>query len=343
MEFSGARLSRVLERLSEVLLRLLPGRALPRDLGGGAALLPAGESAYRPCLKHKLVDSIAGEAVDSSNKARGYEVGENEFLLVEDRDLEHARSERPPPGAVEINEAPRRESPPTVPAGVHEQEVQEPADDYDDGEEGMTPRPRPENTHTIEIERFLPAGQIDARYFEKPYYIVPRGDIGQESFAVIRDAMRREDVIGLARVVLSSRERNFLVEPMDRGLRGVTLRFAQEVRAADDYFGEIPEIKLPAEMMKLAQRIIRAKSDEFGPAMLEDHYRTALVRILRKKQAKRSAQHVPAVKPSRENVVSLMDALRRSIAAERPQKSSAIRSREKRAAPKRAARHPKAS
>lgn len=198
--------------------------------------------------------------MDSSNKARGYEVGENEFLLVEDRDLEHARSERPPPGAVEINEAPRRESPPTVPAGVHEQEVQEPADDYDDGEEGMTPRPRPENTHTIEIERFLPAGQIDARYFEKPYYIVPRGDIGQESFAVIRDAMRREDVIGLAGVVLSSRERNFLVEPMDRGLRGVTLRFAQEVRAADDYFGEIPEIKLPA--MKLAQRIIRAKSEE---------------------------------------------------------------------------------
>src|SRR4051795_13156475 len=62
-------------------------------------------------LKHKLVDSITGEAVDSSNKARGYEVGESEFLLVEDSDLEHARSERPPPGAVEINEAPRRESP----------------------------------------------------------------------------------------------------------------------------------------------------------------------------------------------------------------------------------------
>lgn len=292
-------------------------------------------------LKHKLVDSVTGEAVDSSNKARGYEVGENEFLLVEDRDLEHSRSERPPPGAVEINEAPRRASLPTVPAGVHEQEDQEPADDDNDGEEGMTPRPRPENTHTIEIERFLPAGQIDARYFEKPYYIVPRGDIGRESFAVIRDAMRREDVIGLARVVLSSRERNFLVEPMDRGLRGVTLRFAHEVRAADDYLGEIPEIELPAEMMKLAQHIIRAKSDEFDPAMLEDHYRTALVRILRKKQAKRPAQHAPAMKPSRENVVSLMDALRRSIAAERPPKSTD--SREKRAAPKRAARHRKAS
>jgi DNA end-binding protein Ku len=151
-------------------------------------------------LKHKLVDSFTGEAVDSSNKARAYEIGENEFMLVEDRDLERARSERPPPGAVEINEGPRRESPPTVAAGVYEQEVQDSADEDDDEEEGMSPRARPEDTHTIEIERFLPAGQIAARYFEKPYYVVPRGDIGQESFAVFRDAMRREDVVGLARV-----------------------------------------------------------------------------------------------------------------------------------------------
>lgn len=69
-------------------------------------------------LKHNLVDSITGEAVDSSNKARGYEVGENEFLLVEDRDIERARSERPPPGTVEVSEPPRRESPPTVFAGL---------------------------------------------------------------------------------------------------------------------------------------------------------------------------------------------------------------------------------
>lgn len=294
-------------------------------------------------LKHKLVDSITGEAVDSSNKARGYEVGKNEFLLVEDRDLERARSERPMPGAVEINEEPRRESPPTLAAGVDEQEDEERAADDDADEEEIAPRPRAENMHTIEIERFLPAGQIDARYFEKSYYIVPREQIGQESFAVIRDAMRREGVIGLARVVLSSRERTILVEPMDRGLRGVTLRFAQEVRAADDYFGEIPEIKLPVEMMKLAQHIIRTKSEEFDPAMLEDHYRTAIVRILRKKQAKQPAQHAPAVKPSRENVVSLMDALRRSIAAERPAKSAPRRGREKHATAKHAARHRKAS
>jgi DNA end-binding protein Ku len=142
--------------------------------------------------------------------------------------------------------------------------------------------------------------------------------------------------------VLSSRERYFLVEPMGNGLRGVALRFAQEVRGADDYFDEIPEIELPAEMMKLAQHIIRTKLDKFDLAMLEDHYRSALVRILRKKQAKRPA-HAPAIKPSRANVVSLMDALRRSIAAERLAKSAPRRRLDKRAAVKRAARQRKAS
>src|SRR5438874_2544670 len=97
-----------------------------------------------------------------------------------------------------------------------------------------------------------------------------------------------------------------------RGLRGVTLRFAHEVRNESEYFGDIPEMKLPPEMMKLAQHIIRTKSADFDPAMLEDHYRSALVRILRRKRSKRPAQ-APAVKPSRENVVNLMDALRRRV------------------------------
>ncbi|SFQ21163.1 DNA end-binding protein Ku [Bradyrhizobium sp. Ghvi] len=130
--------------------------------------------------------------------------------------------------------------------------------DNEDGEQEETvPLPRPQNTRTIQIERFLPAGQIDARYFEKTYYIVPREEISQESFAVIRDAMSREDVVGLARLVLSSRERPVLLKPAGRGLLGVTLRFAQDIRNEADYFSEIPEMKLPSEMMKLTQHIIR--------------------------------------------------------------------------------------
>ena len=149
-------------------------------------------------LKHKLVNSVTGEAIDASDKARGYEIGENEFLFVEDRDLAQARSERPPPGSIPLAEPPPRESPPTVPARASEfpEEDRAPEDDEHE-EEGLeepdeAPAPpvlRPPNTRTIEIERFLPAGQIDARYFEKPYYIVPREPVGQEAFAVIRDAM----------------------------------------------------------------------------------------------------------------------------------------------------------
>jgi DNA end-binding protein Ku len=278
-------------------------------------------------LRHKLVDSITGEAVDTSNKARGYEVGENEFLLVEDRDVERARSARPLPGAVELPEPPPRENPPTAPAGRHEQEADESAANDDDKEE-IAPVPRPQNTRMIEIECFLPAGQIDARYFEKPYYIVPREAIGQQSFAVIRDAMSREKLAGLARIVVSSRERPFLIEPMGAGLRGLTLRFSHEVRGAGNYFGEIPQMKLPPEMMKLAQHIVRTKAAEFDPSMLEDHYRNALVGILRKKQATRPVYAVP-IKPSQENVVNLMDALQRSIAAESPSKPAKKRLRAK--------------
>ncbi len=282
-------------------------------------------------LKHKLVDSVTGETVDASDKARGYEIGQNEFLFVEDRDLASARSERPPPGSIPLAEPPHQESPPTGPARASELQAEEQApEDNEDEEEGPeeVPAPlvlRPQNTRTIEIERFLPVGQIDARYFEKPYYIVPREPVGQESFAVIRDAMSRTGVVGLGRVVLASRERPLLVEPMGNGLRGVMLRFAHEVRAETDYFSDIPEMKLPAEMMKLAQHIIKTKTADFDPVMLEDHYRNALVRILRKKQAKRPAHPAP-VKPAAENVVNLMDALRRSIAVEkRPAAKSATR------------------
>jgi len=268
-------------------------------------------------LKHKLVDSVTGEEVVSSNKVRGYETAADQFLLVEDRDVKRARSERPPPGTLELASPSspfRRESPPTAPAGPHEEDKEEIA--ADEERTGTVELPHLRNTRTIEVERFVPAGEIDGRYFEKPYYIVPRGEVGQEAFAVLRDAMVREKVSGLARIILSSRERPFLIEPMGMGLRGVTLRFTHEVRPAGDYFDEIAPMKLPAQTMKLAQHIVRSKATKFDPALLEDHYRVALMRILQRKQRNRGTP-AAVVAPSREDVVNLMDALRRSIAVQR--------------------------
>ena len=270
-------------------------------------------------LRHQLVDSVTGEAVDTGDKARGYEVGDDQFLLVEDQDLDRARHARPQPGAPAAIESPPLSPARSTAGEAPFEDEPTPEGPAEEVAEAPAPPPRPRNTHTIEIAHFVPVGQIDARYFEKPYYITPREPIGQEAFAVIRDAMRRKNMAGLGRVVISSRERPILLEPVGNGIRGVTLRFAHEVRASDDYFATIPEIVLPPEMLKLAEHIIETKAADFDPSMLEDHYRTALVEIIRKKQPQLPI-HAGPVKPSADNVVSLMDALRRSIASEQSKK-----------------------
>jgi DNA end-binding protein Ku len=139
-------------------------------------------------LRQQLVDAVTGEAVDSSDKGRGYEVGDSSFLPVEDEELEAARQQaqarRPgaatvqPPAPSPISEAPLRK--PDRAGGRAATPVPSPAPE--------PPRLVVENTRTIDIERFVPRGQIDARYIEKPYYIAPRDAVGQEAFAVIRDA-----------------------------------------------------------------------------------------------------------------------------------------------------------
>jgi DNA end-binding protein Ku len=270
-------------------------------------------------LKHKLVDAITGEEVDASQKGRGYEVAADEYLLLEDSDIERARNERLRPGDLELASRPassHHESPPTAPG-----EPQGDEDKAGDGDEEEVKPPRPINTRVIEIDRFIPVRQVDSVYFEKPYYIVPRGEVSQEAFAVIRDAMAHEKAAGLARIVLSSRERPFLVEPSGKGLRGMALRFFQDVRQDQEFFHTIPSIKLPAEMVRLAQHIVRSNSGAFDPAMLTDHYRSSLRRIIQSKQAKPATALTAS--PSRENVINLMDALKRSIAAQETSKKPA--------------------
>lgn len=266
-------------------------------------------------VRQQLVDAVTGEAVSSEDKGRGYEIGENEFLLVEDQEVEQARLARAPSPTAAASIVPSQ-IPPARPgkSAARAQMIEE----DEDAEETAPPVTfaKPENTRTIEIDRFFPRAQIDARYFEKPYYVVPREAVGQEAFAVIRDAMRNQDVVGLGRVVLSSRERPILIEPMGNGLRGVTLRFNHEVRDAAEYFDGIPKMVLPDEMLRLAEHIIKTKAGDFDPAVLEDHYRNAMVQTLRQKQAQHTPKQAGPVKPSRENVVSIMDALKRSIAAD---------------------------
>jgi DNA end-binding protein Ku len=173
-----------------------------------------------------------------------------------------------------------------------------------------------ESTHTVEIDNFVPAAQIDKRFYDSPYYVFPNDNVGQEAFAVIRDAMKGKGAVALGRIVLNKRERVMALEPFGKGLLGTTLHYAYEVRDAADYFDDISDVKISGEMLKLAQHIMEGKSGEFDPSAFNDHYETALVEMLKQKQAGFKPPKGKE-KPAAPNVVNLMDALRQSIAAGR--------------------------
>lgn len=174
---------------------------------------------------------------------------------------------------------------------------------------------RIESTHTIDVERFVPRDEVDERYLDTPYYIAPDDKVAQEAFAVIRDAMNEKEMAGLARVVIARREHMILLEPLGKGLLGTTLRFPYEVRDEKPYFEDIPSVKLPQEMRELAAHIVEKKTGRFDPSQFEDRYENAVIELVKSKQTGKPVEMPKAPQPS--NVINLMDALRKSIGAEK--------------------------
>src|SRR5258707_6199538 len=129
-----------------------------------------------------------------------------------------------------------------------------------------------ESKRTIEIDEFVPKKEIDELYLNNPYYIVPDGEVGQQAFAVIREAIRNEGMVALAKVVFTSREHVIALEPRGKGLLGVTLRYPYEVRKEDEYFDEIEDEKIPKDMADLAAHIVETKAGHFKPEKFQDHY-----------------------------------------------------------------------
>jgi DNA end-binding protein Ku len=216
-------------------------------------------------VKQQYIDPATGETVDAEDRVKGYEVGKNAYVFIEDEELD----------AIKI-----------------------------------------ESTHTIDIESFVPVEQVDKRYLEAPYYIAPDDKVAQEAFAVIRDAMKEKGKAGIARVVISRRERMVLLEPLGKGIMATMLRYPYEVRGEEPYFEDIPELNIPKEMRDLAGHIIETKSADFEPAKFEDRYENAMIELVKSKEAGKPVAAPEAPRPS--NVVNLMDALRKSIAAEPP-------------------------
>ena len=190
-----------------------------------------------------------------------------------------------------------------------------------------------ESTRTIEIDQFVPRSEIDDRYVNSPYYIAPDGKVGQDAFAVIRETIAKMNMVAIGRVVLTRREHVIALEPKGRGLVGLTLRYPYEVRDEKPYFEDIPDLKLPKEMLDLATHIVQTKAGHFDPTQFDDRYENALIDLLKKKEAGEKIE--PAKEGPTPQVVNLMDALRASIDADK-KKAPAPSTQARRPAKKRA-------
>src|SRR5215204_1733207 len=172
-----------------------------------------------------------------------------------------------------------------------------------------------ESKRIVEIDQFVAKDEIDELYINNPYYVVPDGDIGQEAFAVIREAIRREGMVAIGKIVFTSREHIFALEARGKGMMGVTLRYPYEVRSEKEYFDDITDQKLTKDMLDLAAHIVEQKRAKFQPEKFEDRYEDAVKELLEKKQKGIKIERPKERAPS--NVVNLMEALRASVQSER--------------------------
>jgi DNA end-binding protein Ku len=198
-----------------------------------------------------------------------------------------------------------------------------------------------ESKHIIDIDEFVPRSEIDELYLRDPYFIVPDGEVGQQAFAVIREAIRKEGMVALGKVVFTSREHVIALEARGKGMVGMTLRYPYEVRNEDEYFDTVEDEKIPKDMIDLAIHIVGTKTGHFKPAAFKDHYEDALKDLLRKKQKGEKIERSKERTPS--NVINLMDALRQSVKADGARRNPArSNARTPKKTPRPNARHKKA-
>ncbi|NKC51115.1 Ku protein [Ochrobactrum cytisi] len=176
-----------------------------------------------------------------------------------------------------------------------------------------------ESTRTIDIDKFVPRDSIGWIWYDKPHYLAPSDKVGQEAFSVIREAMYKSAVFGLARLVMYRRERAVLLEPSGRGIILWTLRFGDEVRKATDYFPDTEEDKPDTKLLSMVRRLIKGKTEDWNPDFLQDPMQKNLQSMIAAKKKKKPATGSKPRKTAPEtedNVINIMDALRKSLAGE---------------------------
>lgn len=186
-----------------------------------------------------------------------------------------------------------------------------------------------ESKHTIELVQFTDIDDVDPVYFEKSYYVVPEGDIAEEAFLTVREALKSAKKAAIGQVVLNNKERIVCLRPCSKGLVMDTLRYAYEVREAERYFEDIPEkAKVNKEQLELAKQLIEQKTRSFDPQAFKDNYQQGLMEIIEAKLKGKKAS-TGGKKQQADNVVDIMDALKKSLEQSKKGKSSGKKSSSK--------------
>jgi DNA end-binding protein Ku len=188
-----------------------------------------------------------------------------------------------------------------------------------------------ESRKTLDLVQFVNEDEIDATFFEKPYYVVPADDLAEEAYVVLRDALKSAGKVGIGQLAMRGQEYMVALKPMDRGLLLETLRYADEVHKSSGFFRDIGDHKPDPDLLDMASMLIEKKAGEFDPKEFHNRYVDALHRLIEKKQkskGKRIIEEEDSPAPKGSNVIDLMAALKKSLgddkkAAAKPKKAAA--------------------
>ncbi|WCR10867.1 Ku protein [Paracoccus stylophorae] len=176
---------------------------------------------------------------------------------------------------------------------------------------------RLETKRTLELVQFVDQAEIAPLYFNKPYYVVPTDELAEDAYRVVRDALRAEKKAGLGQLTMRGREYLCAIRPCGDGLLLETLRYHDEIREAEPMFAGIEDAKADKELLEVATQLIQRKTAPFDASSFEDHYDAALRDLIEKKRKNRKTPRASvgddAERPSGENVVDLMSALKESL------------------------------
>jgi DNA end-binding protein Ku len=175
-----------------------------------------------------------------------------------------------------------------------------------------------ESRKTLDLVEFVDTSDIDAMYYDKPYFVVPADDLAEEAYVVLRDALKSAKKIGVGQLAMRGQEYVVALKPCGRGMLLETLRYADEVHKAQSYFREIGDAEPDADLLDMASMLIERKTGKFDPSEFHNRYVDALHRLIEEKQKAKGEKVIEdpdadAPPPKGSNVVDLMAALKRSL------------------------------